>query len=310
MALAQATAQVLARDALAELEAAEPDRSPVQLLGGRVAYGLEPVSRVEAARDPANAPAMRPHVVAPCQELASYPALRLHCTCKRGLDFLALAPFSTGVLVVSSPRRLPKKRRGGGTQDLASPDDDHPDGPWTFSVWEASMLRRTASHSTGWMSESHPALGNVMVMGDTAKRQVFYCKGCGATHVFLNVTLLRLVLQAIAEGSESVPLAGATGSEHVERPDSARAITASRADPLPVAAQRHVCTIWCLGGEHVELAGPLEKRSDDEIRTGFANYGLEVTLIEPTPEHMNLPGQEPGRLVWFRTWKEARTEII
>ena len=310
MALAQPTAQVLARAALAELGAAEPDRSPVDLLGGRVAYGLEPVSRVEAARDPANAPAMRPHVVAPCQRLASYPALRLHCTCERGLDFLALAPFATGVLVVSSPRRLPKKRRAGGTQDLASPDDEHPDGPWTFSVWEASMLRRTASHSTAWMSEPHPALGDVMVMGDTAKRQVFYCKGCGATPVFVNVTLLRLVLQAIADGSESVRLADAAGTPHVERPESGRGIAVRHADPLPTAAQRHICTIWCIGGEHVELAGPLEKRSDDDIRTGFANYGLEVTLIEPTPEHMNLPGQEPGRLVWFRTRKEARTEII
>jgi hypothetical protein len=37
---------------------------------------------------------------------------------------------------------------------------------------------------------------------------------------------------------------------------------------------------------------------------------LEVTLIEPTPEHMNPPGQQPGRLVWFRTRKETSTEII
>jgi hypothetical protein len=151
------------------------------------------------------------------------------------------------------------------------------------------------------MFEPHPALGKVLVMGDTAKRQVFYCKGCRATHVFLNVTLLRLVLQAIAEGAGSVRLAGAAGTAHVERPESARGAAGGRAAPLPAAARRHVCTIWCIGGEHVELAGPTEKRSNDEIRTGFSNYGLEVTLIEPTPEHMNPPGKQPGRLVWFRT---------
>jgi hypothetical protein len=46
------------------------------------------------------------------------------------------------------------------------------------------------------------------VIGDTAKRQTFNCKACGATHTFLNVTLLRLVLQAIAAGKTNVRLDG------------------------------------------------------------------------------------------------------
>ncbi len=294
------SAQALAREALAELEAGEPDRSPVELLGGPVAWGLDPVSRVEAARDPANAPAMRPHVVAPCQQLPSHPALRLHCTCGRGLDYLALASFSTGVLVVSSPRRVPLKRREGGTRDLAPIGDDRPEAIWTLSAWEASMRQRAASHATGWKPEPHPALGNAVVMGDTAKRQVFHCKGCGATHVFLNVTLLRLVLQAIEAGSRTLRVAGPAGTAHAERPASARVSQGDRPAPLPVAAARHLCTIWCSGGEHIELAGPLEPRSDDQLRAAFEGCGLEVTLIEPTPEYMRPTGEAPGRLIWFR----------
>ena len=227
--------------------------------GREALWGVEPgwsgeiAAFLEAARDPANAPAMRPHVVAPCQQLPSHPALRLHCTCGRGLDYLALASFSTGVLVVSSPRRVPLKRREGGTRDLAPVGDDRPEAIWTLSAWEASMRQRAASHATGWKPEPHPALGNAVVMGDTAKRQVFHCKGCGATHVFLNVTLLRLLLEAIAAGSQTVRLAGPAGTSHAERPESARVAQDDKPAPLPMAARRHICTIWCSGDETSNL---------------------------------------------------------
>ena len=300
----------LAREALAELEAEEPDRSPVELLGGQVAWGLEPLSRVEASRDPANAPAMRPHVVAPCQQLARHRALRLHCTCGRGLDFLALAAFATGVLVVSSPRLRPVKRREGGTLDLAAIGKEDPEAEWTLSTWEASMWQRASSHATAWNPQPHPALGKAMVVGDAAKRQLFHCKGCGATHTLLNVTLLGLLLRAIAAGSRTVRLSGPPGTAHVLRPESSRGAAKSQPAPLPQSASAHICTIWCSGGDHIELAGPLERRSDKELTAAFERLGLEVTLIEPTPDHMNLPGVEPGRLVWFRTRNETRTEII
>jgi hypothetical protein len=209
-----ASFKALAREALAELDADEPDLSPAELMGGTTAWGDSDswVRQAEAARDPANAPTMRPHVVAPCQKLQSHSALRLHCTCGRGLDFLALASLATGVLVVSSPRLLPPKQRRGGTQDLASVDDKDPNRPWTFAAWEHMMSRRSAMHRSSWQAPPiHPVLGpNAGVMGDTAKRQTFNCEGCGATHTFLNITLLRLTLKAIAEGKTEVRLDGST----------------------------------------------------------------------------------------------------
>jgi len=74
------------------------------------------------------------------------------------------------------------------------------------------MSRRSAMHRSSWQAPPiHPVLGpNAGVMGDTAKRQTFNCKECGATHTLLNVTLLRLVLQAVAEGKTEVRLAGST----------------------------------------------------------------------------------------------------
>jgi hypothetical protein len=147
-----------------------------------------------------------------------------------------------------------------------------------------------------------------MVVGDAAKRQLFYCKGCGATYVFLNVTLLGLVLQAIAAGSRTVRLAGPPGTAHVVRPESSRDAAKSQPAPLPQSASAHICTMWCSGGDHIERADPLERRSDEELTAGFERLGLEVTLIEPTPDHMNLPGQKPGRLVWFKTRKASPSD--
>jgi hypothetical protein len=157
------------------------------------------------------------------------------------------------------------------------------------------MRQRAADHATAWKPEPHPTLGNAVVVGDTAKRQVFHCKRCGATHVLLNVTLLRLLLEAIAAESRTVSLNGS------ERPESARVSRVSPAAPLPADAARfHTCTIWCSGGEHVERVGPLAPWSDDEIRAKCESCGLEITRIEPTPEYMSLPGDPPGRLIWFR----------
>lgn len=199
--------RALAKAALAELDAPEPDPSPAQLMGGPLAWGESRVAMVEAARDPANAPTMRPHVIAPCQKLQSHPALRLHCTCGKGLDFLALASLN-GVLVVSSPRRLPPKLRRGGPNDLVTVESDDPTRPWTFVPWERSMRRRVAVHHTAWQKpDVHLALGpGAGVMGDAAKRQLFTCPTCGADHTFVNITLLRLVLESMAAGEQTVRL--------------------------------------------------------------------------------------------------------
>ena len=205
----QTSPQALARAALEELDADTPNEAPAMLLGGPLAWGDSQVAQVEAERDPSNAPVMRPHVIGPCQKLRSQPALRLHCSCGKGLDYLALATLATGVLVVSSPTLLPFRRRTGGPGDLGPIGKDDPEAGWAFIPWEASMRDRAASHQTAWNGETpHLALGdNAVVMGDTAKRQTFHCGNCGATHTFLNIVLLRLVLRAIAAGERKVRLA-------------------------------------------------------------------------------------------------------
>jgi hypothetical protein len=195
----------LAQAALDELDAEEPNTSPATLMGGEASWDHW-LTQVEANRDPLNSPAIRPHVVAPCQQLTRYPAIRLHCTCGRGLDFLALAALATGVLVVSSPRVLPRRLRGGGLDDLASIDDA--EECWTLLFWERHMYERgaQAQHVTSWDNPVHPLLGpGVTLVGDAAKRQTFPCR-CGATHTFLNATLLGLVLEAMQIGERKLRL--------------------------------------------------------------------------------------------------------
>ena len=70
------------------------------------------------------------------------------------------------------------------------------------------MLQREAKHRTAWdATKEHPVLGpNTRVIGDAAKRQIFECESCGAVHLFRNVTLLRMMLEAIAAESRVVQI--------------------------------------------------------------------------------------------------------
>jgi hypothetical protein len=103
---------------------------------------------------------------------------------------------------------LPRNSRGGGVEDLAPVDRS--EQCWTLMSWERHMYQRTAEaqHATSWDNPPvHPVAGpGARLVGDSAKRQTFICDGCGATHTFLNVTLLRLVLRAIASGQRQVRL--------------------------------------------------------------------------------------------------------
>lgn len=208
--------RAFAKAALAELDAPEPDPSPAQLMGGPVAWRESVVVNMEDERDPANAPTRRPHLVAACQALRSHPSLRLKCSCGRGLTFLAVAALATGVLVVSSDRRLPVKLRRGGVGDLVTVLSDDPTRPWSLVPWEAAMRDRLGAHHTAWRSApvgpssrslAPDGLVAIGVVGDTAKRQAFICKDCGATPTVVNVSLLRLVLRAMADGERVVRLA-------------------------------------------------------------------------------------------------------
>jgi hypothetical protein len=131
-----------------------------------------------------------------------------------------MGAFATGVLIVDSPRRLPPKERGGGVFDLAAVGDDergtdtqtsHAVRPWTLATWLQDINQRNArALTTSWRApEVHPALGpGASVIGDGAKRLTFSCTNpnCRANPTVLNVTLLRLMLSAIANGERRVTL--------------------------------------------------------------------------------------------------------
>jgi hypothetical protein len=192
---------------LNELLADEPNLKPAPTMGGSLAWGDSWVGQTEAQRDRVNAPAMRPHVIGPCQQLSRYPALALRCACptEPTLVYLALATFATGVLVVSSPRLLLAEQRGGGTHDLA--DVYEPTKSWSLLPWEAWMRVNDTPHGTSWKNpDTHPLLGpGASVIGDTAKRHKLRCQ-CGADFTYHNVTLLEYVLRSIAAGEHEVRL--------------------------------------------------------------------------------------------------------
>jgi hypothetical protein len=201
--LSAPAAATRAQAALAELDAAEPNRSPAQLMGGEKTWD-HLLTQLEMDRDPGNAPALRPHVVAPCQQLRFQPALRLWGSCGHPLGYLALVSM-VGVLAVGSPRLLPPELRRGGAGDLASPNpDDGPEVEWTYDEWDRTMRRRAGGVRTSWQPDVHPLGPNIGIMGDVAKRQTFECRRCGAPETFRNVPLLRLVLHTLAACERSV----------------------------------------------------------------------------------------------------------
>jgi hypothetical protein len=210
-----------AQAALVELVAVEPNREPVELNGEDLAWGTDKVALIEAERDPANAAAMRPHVVAACQRLLHHRPVRLRCTCGKHLEFLALAAFATGVQVVSSPRLVPPGARVGGVADLAPVGDDDPDARWSLLSWERVMLKRdrTTVHTSSWQAPAvHSVLGpGAGVIGDACKRTTFICEACEATPTFLNVTLLRFMLEAIAADEAEIRVAETTSPERAFR---------------------------------------------------------------------------------------------
>lgn len=197
--------RALAKAALAELMAAEPDQPTEWLVQeGWPLYG-------------ANVAAMRTSVVAACRELQAHPAMRLHCTCGQTLDFLALLVIpSRGVHVVSSPRRLPPKLRSGGFGDLdplaIGNDDSEP--YWVPATLTSPVLRPgdpfPATFGTSIWIAAEPASDALVRCSSIriSQRRTFVCAAqrCNAVHTLLNVHLLQRVLQAIAAGQDAVRL--------------------------------------------------------------------------------------------------------
>lgn len=197
--------QALAKAALTELHAPEPAETTEWLVQeGRPLYG-------------ANVATMRTSVVAACRDLQAHPALRLHCTCGQKLDFLALlAVPSHGVHVVSSPRRLPPKLRSGGFGDLdpTAIGNDDPEPHWVPATQTSPVLRPgdpfPATLGTSIWIAPEPASGALLRCSSVriSQRRTFVCDAtrCNAAHTLLNVSLLHLVLEAIAAGQDEVRL--------------------------------------------------------------------------------------------------------
>ncbi len=194
--------------ALDELEAPEPNLNPAQLLGGQLRWDDRMV-QFEAARDPDNAPTLRPHAIAPCQKFSqSHPALGLRCGCGNGLGFLAIAHFATGILAVTAPHRKPQKYRNGGLSDLAlgPSGEDFFFIPWYEQDLAAGDDRQgfTTAVSPRETIADLPNVGGVL--GDLAHRQERTCPSCNTRHVYKNVTLVTFYLRAVAEGRDEVIL--------------------------------------------------------------------------------------------------------
>jgi len=201
--------RALAQMALDELDAPEPNRNPAQLLGGELRWDDRMV-QFEAARDPDNAPTLRPHVIAPCQKFSqSHPAIGLRCGCGKGLGFLAIGHFATGVLAITTSHRQAKKYRNGGLSDLAlGPNGER----FVFIPWYQQQLAAKAQREKEFTTAVSPRetiadLPNVGgVLGDLAHRQERQCPACNTRHLFKNVTLVRLYLKAVAEGRDEIIL--------------------------------------------------------------------------------------------------------
>lgn len=215
-------ARSAARAALAELDAPEPNPEPAQLLGGELRLD-DRMLQIHMVRDPANAACCRPHVMSACQRLdqLGYGAPGLRCACGHGLGFISIPALSTRAQVAWSGRRLPPRLRGGAWRDFAPIDNDFDPraaalyAPWTMDSWEVALATgksgpRTAAQTAG-------------ISGDRASRQTFTCRRCRASYTQLNVTLLRMVLQAISEGADEVTFGTPAGTQLAARSYAERA---------------------------------------------------------------------------------------
>lgn len=226
------TVTALARLALAELDASEPHRAPVQVpirLADKAdvdkhaewpATAWDDFGVQAAVRDdPSNAAIYRPHLVAACRQLdiVGYRAPGVRCNCGYGLGFLALSFFrppghetidTRGVMAIWGRRRNPPKER-------ASWDGQYADGAYGLKATSGrgsgdGLSWRAVLGGWGTVPKDAPCTATKGTWGFAAeqvcRRIVFACPKCGRRHVVLNVTLVREVLKAIVEGIGEVVL--------------------------------------------------------------------------------------------------------
>jgi len=178
----------------------------------------EPTMAHLASRDPEPVRAARPEVIEAAERLRNHPLLSVpHCG--HYVAFLALAPFSTGVLVIPGVRRKPADERVGGTEDLFVTDNpDDAKGLWPhMDRLFAGNSAVSATYPELPLFEGAPRSRESM---DQFKRLTFRCKTCGAERPIKNVTLLRRFFEAVLRGEEEVRLFRSESSR--KRPKAAR----------------------------------------------------------------------------------------
>lgn len=157
-----------------------------------------------ARRDPEPIRAARVEVIEAAEKLRNHPLLGVpHCG--HYVAFLALAPFSTGVLVIPGPQRRPREERVGGIEDLFVVDDPSdsrglfplmdrlaaPDSPVYPSYREIPLFAGAPCSRDAW---------------DFFKRLTFRCPTCDAERPVKNVTLLRYFFEAVLRRENDVRL--------------------------------------------------------------------------------------------------------
>jgi hypothetical protein len=224
----------LARRALAELDADEPNRASARLLNGEQKWD-DPMLQHLVSRDPTNARAMRPHLVAACLPFNARPALGLRCRCGKPISFVALVAAATGVTAMVARHRKPGDQRDGGIADLVlNPADrgrgflplegalrpGHPHAAGVSAIatdpqparapgpTDATELDPDEYDEDGypWHQPEPLRFGNVV--GDYVHRICLPCRDrtCHRAPVLTNVQLVRQYLQAVANGDNEVRL--------------------------------------------------------------------------------------------------------
>jgi hypothetical protein len=182
-----------------------------------------------AARDPEPVQAARPEVVEAAERLRNHPLLGVpHCG--HFVAFLALAAFSTGVLVIPGVRRKPANERVGGTADLfVTENPGDATGLWPhIDRLFAEDSAVSASYRNIPLFEGAPRSRDAW---DPFKRLTFRCETCGAERPIKNVTLLRYFFEAVLRGEDEVRIFRSDSSS--PRPKTSHPKTVPRTASAP-----------------------------------------------------------------------------
>ena len=177
-----------------------------------------------AARDPEPVRAARPEVIEAADRLRNHPLLGVpHCG--HYVAFLALAPFSTGVLVIPGTRRKPLSERQGGAEDLFVTDrPGESTGLWPHMGRLFANPAVQPSYPRIPLFAGQPGSADVW---DSLKRLTFTCPRCGTERPVKNITLLRYFFEAVLRGEDEVRLFPSESSRRRPR--------AANPEPVPRA---------------------------------------------------------------------------